>query len=65
MNGKASMQKSMRRLRSNQSKSGNPRIGSYIQIGNWRFEENEEGDLVIMNLETSQIDVWVRREDEG
>lgn len=64
MNGKNSFKKSLRIIKSAQSKSGNPYVGSYMQVGNWRFEENDEGDLVVRNLETLKIVVLVEKDLE-
>lgn len=61
MNGKSSFQKSMRKVKSAQSKSGNPRIGSYLEIGSWRLEEDEEGNLVIINTETKNVVTLVNK----
>lgn len=61
MNGKASFQKSMRKVRSAQSKPSNPRTGSYLEIGSWRFEEDEDGNLVIINTETNNVVTLVNK----
>lgn len=61
MHGKNSFQKSMRKVRSAQSKSSNPRTGSYLEIGSWRFEEDEDGNLVIINTETKNIVTLVNK----
>lgn len=61
MDGKSTINKSMRHLRHLHSSGKNPFVGLYTQVGDWRFQENEDGDLVIMNIETDQKIILVKR----
>ena len=60
MDGKPSFQKSMRKIRSSQVKT-NHRVVDYLEIGSWRFQENEDGDLVIINIETGETTVFMEK----
>lgn len=53
MHGKTTFKKTMRAAKRT---TGTPysRSHPYMEIGSWRFEENEDGDLVVWNLETDQ-----------
>lgn len=42
----------------------NGRRGSYLEIGNWRLEEDSEGNLVAINLETFEHVIIVERNTE-
>lgn len=33
----------------------------YMEIGQWRFQENEDGDLVIINLETQKTVILIKK----
>lgn len=60
MHGKPSIQKTMRGVRhAGVKKSG--RNGSYMEVGSWRFEENEDGDLVIINVETRNTVILIQK----
>lgn len=60
MNGKPSVGKKMRQARRASVKK-NHRSGNYLEVGSWRFEENENGDLVIINVETNQETIFLKK----
>lgn len=60
MHSNNSIHRAVRATRSAQLKS-NPRTGHYMEIGSWRFEENEDGDLVIVNLETKKVVTLIQK----
>lgn len=62
MHGKQTLRKTIQQTkRSAQAKPLKP-SSSYMEIGSWRFQENEDGDLIVMNLETQQNVILFRRE---
>ena len=60
MNGRPSARKNLRQVRRASVKK-NHRSGNYLDIGSWRFEENENGDLVIINTETNQETIFLKK----
>lgn len=60
MNGKPSLQKTIRAQHA-ASHRASYKTRNYMEIGNWRFEENSEGDLVIINLETQKIVTLIKK----
>lgn len=60
MNGKPSARKRARQVHRSTTKK-NHRTGDYLEIGSWRFEEDENGDLVIMNLETGSVTIFLKK----
>lgn len=61
MNGKDTFQKSLQRIRRSQATNTKTPSRSLMQVGNWRFEENEDGDLVVTNLETQETTIIARK----
>jgi hypothetical protein len=61
MHGKNTFKKTLQRSRRVDSKNHN-RTSSYLKLGSWRFEEDENGDLAIYNVETNQSVILIRRE---
>lgn len=59
MNGKPTFQKSLQRIR--RSQATNKTSKTSMIIGNWRFGENEDGDLVVTNLETQETTTIARK----
>lgn len=61
MNGKQSLQKTLRKQQRANHRTAFKKI-SYMEVGNWRFQENDAGDLVVINLETQQNVILFRKE---
>ena len=57
MNGKPTFQKSLRRAQRSQA----TRAAKPLEIGNWRLEENSDGDLVVTNLETQETTILIEK----
>jgi hypothetical protein len=60
VHGKQTIQKTLR----NQQKAAHRasyKKRNYLEIGSWRFEENESGDLVITNLESGSSTILLRK----
>lgn len=53
MNSKPTLRKTIQKGQS-PSDRGSHLPKSYIDVGSWRFQENEEGDLIITHSETGQ-----------
>lgn len=60
MDGKSTARKRMRQVHRSSVKK-NHRSGNYLEVGSWRFEENENGDLVIINIETNQLTIFLKK----
>lgn len=60
MDGKPTARKRMRQIHRSSVKK-NHRTGTYLEVGSWRFQENENGDLVIINIETNQEVVFLTK----
>lgn len=60
MNGKQTLQK---KLQSQQTASHRATYitRDYVEIGSWRFEENEDGDLVIVNIRTQKTVTLIKK----
>ncbi len=60
MNGKPTFQKAMQRANRAQY-LGAHKSKAYLEVGSWKFEENEDGDLVVSNIETEKSVIISRR----
>lgn len=60
MHGKQTLQKTLRNQQSAIHNASYKKT-DYLEIGNWRFEENPEGDLIIKNLETQKIVTLIKK----
>lgn len=58
MNGRPTFSKSLHRMNRAQSRAG--RGIRSLKVGSWRFEENEDGDLVIINMVTEEVTILLR-----
>lgn len=65
MHGKPTLRKTLQQTRRSAEAKPLKPSNSYIEIGSWRFQENEDGDLVVINLETQQTVILFRREGGG
>lgn len=61
MHGKTTIQKKLQMQQSATHKAKYPNSRTYLEIGSWRFEENSDGDLVIINLETEKTVILIRK----
>ena len=61
MHGKPTFQKSLRRVQRAEAKIAN-RSKSYLEIGSWRFQENNDGDLIVFHLESGKTVILVSKE---
>ena len=53
MHGRSGIKKTLYNQQRALSKT--PNTGNtYIKIGSWRFQENEDGDLIVINTETQK-----------
>lgn len=62
MHGKNSLKKTIRQARRPKIISESKRSKSYLEVGSWRFEENDLGDLIVKNMETEQTVIIIRKE---
>lgn len=60
MHGKTTLQKKLQMQQSANYRAAY-KTRNYIEIGSWRFQENDEGDLVIINLETQKTITLVKK----
>lgn len=60
MHGKENLQRAVHRDKRAQSRTKTQKK-SYLEIGNWRFEENEDGDLIVTNLETQTTTILIEK----
>lgn len=60
MNGKQTLQKKFQSQHS-ASHRATYKTRNYIEIGSWRFQENDDGDLIIINLETQKIVTLIKK----
>lgn len=62
MHGRQTFKKSLQKVqRANVKKARNP---SYIKIGNWRFEEDSDGNLMVFNVNSGEAVILVEKEVE-